>query len=216
MEYRYSEDYIPTAHGGKQTLMKIIGDSIYVTFERLLITNNIRVQHIPKPTYMSLAENKMYKSEANYKGEGHFSIIQNIQCHPNSYMDILNNVFHIPDFFTGGNVLTLSDKIITIWEEGLEVHTTSRLKYEDVSHIGGIGSCSIRPIRFFLARKNISSIEGTGRIEYTTEYRYQIYINEFTISVEHGHVTNTAMTFTNEEEYDKTLTFLIDNIFSGT
>jgi len=219
MEFIYSDDYNPIAHCGKQTKMKIVGESIYITFERLLsstdkTTKNIKVHHIRRPSYMSLCENSMYSPFPEYKGQGHFSLIQDVQCHPKSYTDILNNIFHIPDFFSGGNVLTLSDKIITIWNEGLEVHNTSRLTPENVAHIGGIGGGSIHPIRFFIVRNNINSVEGTGRISHNNEDRYKIYINEYQIPVPHRNSTYTAMTFKNEEEYKKTLNFIIDNIFS--
>jgi hypothetical protein len=218
MEFIYSDDYSPIAHCGKQTKMKIVGDSIYVTFERLLIatdktTKNIQVNHMRKPSYMSLLENKSDRGP-QYKGLGHFSIIQDVQCHPRSYMDILNKIFHIPDFFSGANVLTLSDKIITIWEEGLEIHNTSRLKHEDIVHIGGTGGCDILPIRFFLARNNINSVEGTGRIIFNNEDRYKIYINEYHTPITQRSKTNTAITFSIKEEYTETLNFLIDHLFS--
>ena len=232
MEFIYSDDYSPIAHCGKQTKMKIVGDSIYVTFERLLsatdkTTKNIQVNHMRKPSYMSLLEIKSDRGP-QYKGQGHFSIIQDVQCHPRSYMDILNKIFHIPDFFSGANlltlsdkdffsganVLTLSDKIITIWEEGLEIHNTSRLKHEDISHIGGTGGCDILPIRFFLARNNINSVEGTGRIIFNNEDRYKIYINEYHSPITQRSKTNTAITFSIKEEYTETLNFLIDHLFS--
>jgi hypothetical protein len=220
MEFVYSEDYSPIANCGKQTKMKIVGKSIYVTFERLLsatdiTTKNIQVNHIRKPSYMSLLEDSRYGGEPQYKGQGHFSIIDSVQCHPNSYIDILNKLFHIPDFFSCEKVLNLSDKIITIWEEGLEINNTSRLKHENVCHIGGTGGCDILPIRFFLGRNNINSVEGTGRIIFNNEDRYKIYINEYNIPISNRSKTNTALTFTNEQEYKKTLDFLIDNLFSN-
>ena len=220
MEFIYSDDYMPIDMGGKQTKMKIVGDSIYVRFERLLssidiTTKNIKVHHIRKPPYMSLCEDSANIGPfSEYKGQGHFSIIRDVQCHPKSYIDILNNVFRIPDFFSGGNVLTLSNKIITIWDEGLEVHNTSRLTHENVVHIGGIGGGSIHPIRFFLAKNNINSVEGTGRIIFNNENRYKIYINEYQIPVPYRNATYTAITFSDEEEYKKALNFLIDNLFS--
>jgi hypothetical protein len=219
MEFIYKEDYMPIAHCGKQSKMKLVGDSIYLTLERYLsstdiTTKNIKVHHIRKPTYMSLCENSTYTDSPEYKGQGHFSIIQDVQCHPKSYMDIMNKIFHIPDFFDGGNVLTLSNKIITIWDEGLEVHNTSRLTPENITHIGGIGGGSIHPIRFFLAKNNINSVEGTGRISHNNQDRYKIYINEYSIPVTDRNATYTAISFTNEEEYKKTLDFLIDNLFS--
>lgn len=212
MEFIYSDDYMPIDMGGKQTKMKIVGDSIYITLQKA--ANNITFHHIRKPSYMSLCENSTYSPESKYKGQGHFSIIRDVQCHPKSYMDILNNVFRIPDFFSGGNVLTLSNKIITIWDEGLEVHNTSRLTHENVVHIGGIGGGSIHPIRFFLAKNNINSVEGTGRILFNNENRYKIYINEYQIPVPHRNATYTAITFSDEEEYKNALNFLIDNLFS--
>ena len=211
MEFTYSEDYMPIDHSEKQTKMKIIENSIYVTIKRW--GSCIKVNHIRKPSYMSLCENATYVAPP-YNGQGHFSIIQDVQCHPKSYIDILNKIFHIPDFFSGGNVLTLSDKIITIWDEGLEIHNTSRLTHENVVHVGGIGGGSIHPIRFFLARNNINSIEGTGHISHNNKDRYKIYINEYSIPVPHTNATYTAITFTNEQEYKKTFDFLIDNLFS--
>lgn len=223
MEFIYTEDYSPIhdgRHCGKQTSMKIVGESMYVIFECFLSstdkhTKNIQVKHIRKPSHMSLLENGTYTGDPPYNGQGHFSIIDGIQCHPKSYTDVLHKVFHIPDFFGGGNILTLSDKIISIWEEGLEVHTTSRLKGETIGHLGGTGGTRIRPIRFFLARNNIHSVEGTGRIMFADNFRYNIVMNEFDVPIGNSHKTTYTITFTNEEEYTKTLRFLIDNLFSA-
>ena len=138
--------------------MEIVTGGIYVTFERM---DNSKKIFIRKPQAMRL--------------EGHCTTIGNIELHPKSYMDILTHLIAMPD----AKVLTLSDRIITIWDNGIEIHHTTRLHHDHLDTL---------PIRFYMSRESLTSIEETAD---------SIILND-----------SITLQFTNEQEHAKAVTFL--------
>ena len=195
MKFTYSSEF-RTQEGFRHTSLELATNRIYATFEGTngYGSNTIKKICIHNPTTMRLDETHLTQSP--YNGKGHFTTINGIKLHPNAYNDILQHYFSMPDFFSGANVVTLSDRILTIFTDGLEVQYTTRLKHDHLETL---------PIRFFESR--IHSIEGGGKcilhgVGYTQQ-RYTILINGIT------------MYFIHEEEYTTALSFLLDTLFSA-
>jgi len=144
--------------------------------------DNSKKIFIRKPQMMRL--NETYRTQPPYNGEGHYTTIGNIELHYKSYMDILKHLLAMPD---SGKVLLLSDRVITIWDSGIEVHYTKRLIHDYMETI---------PIRFYISRDALVSIETGSQIPYT------IILND-----------NMIMRFVSEQEYTKTVQFLHENLY---
>jgi len=119
------------------------------------------------------------------------------ELHPNAYADILTHVLGMPDFFSGAKVLILSDRSITIWEKGIEVQHTTPLCHDHLETL---------PIRFFLS--SVHSIEETDKQTFYgvggfSQIRYTIIFND-----------SIKMIFTNEDEYNRTASFLQESRFA--
>jgi hypothetical protein len=179
MKFVYDGEYT-SQFGSKQISMEIVSGGVYVTFERM---DNSKKIFIRKPHMMRLDET--YRTHPPYNGEGHYTTIGHLELHYKSYTDILTHLIAMPD---SGKVLTLSDRIITIWDSGMEVQYTTRLCHDYLETI---------PIRFYMSRESLTSIE-----EIVDLPRYTIILND-----------SIPMNFTNEQEYNSAVQFLHDNLF---
>ena len=176
MKFVYDSRYT-SQFGSKQISMEIVTGGLYVTFERMDTSKKIFIR---KPHMMRLDET--YRTQPPYNGEGHYTTIGNIELHPKSYNDILTHLLAMPD--SGAKVLTLSDRIITVWDSGLEVQYTRRHNHQETL-----------PIRFYISRESLTSIEETGG---------SIILND-----------SMTMVFTDEQEYTSAITFLHENLFDA-
>lgn len=183
MKFVYDSSYT-SQFGSKQISMEIVTGGLYVTFERMDTSKKIFIR---KPHMMRLDET--YRTQPPYTGEGHYTTIGNIELHYKSYTDILTHLLGMPE--SGAKVLALSDRIITIWESGLEVRYTTR--HHDHHET--------LPIRFYISRESLTSIEEISRVN-DNQPRYTIILND-----------GISMLFTDEQEYTRAVKFLHENLF---
>ena len=194
MKFTYSDNFNRQGHQPPHpttsTTMEITSHGIHLTYTVPDYANfsGKRTVFIPKSSQMPISLDETYRTGAPYDGEGHYTIFGNNEewmLHPDAYDDIMKHYICIPDVFQGAKILTLSDRIVTLWNEGIEVRHTSRFirpQHEALKTVS---------IRSFVPRNGVEILEGTRK------------------SIKFGGVT---MDFTNEKEYNKIYMFFLENM----
>jgi hypothetical protein len=194
MKFTYSDNFNRQGqqppHPTTSTTMEITPHGIHLTYQLLNDANfgGKRTMFIPKSFPLSISLDETYRTQAPYNGEGHYTIFSNnpeCMLHPDAYDDIMKHYICIPDVFQGAKILTLSDRIITLWDKGIEVRHTSRFVRKNHEHLNTVS------IRTFVPRNGVEMLEGVRK------------------SIKFGSIT---MDFTNEKEYNKTYMFFLENM----
>ena len=185
MVFKYIDEWVDEYKTKHTTQVEISHDGIYLTVEK---DNFIEKTYVPSFHMSDIRVMQTFRGDI-------YTSYNSRRLSSEAYDHIMEYFFPIPDIFQGAQILTLSDKIITVWGEGMEVRNTSPVQ-NDNYHVG-------IPIRYFLSKQIMNSI--TCRKDYVKKGCWSI------------HLVNTnfpTLLFTNENEYDKTYKCIVKNFLT--
>ena len=185
MVFKYIDERVDENKTKHTTQVEISHDGMYLTVEK---DNFIEKTYVPSFHISNIRVMQTYRGDIYTSYNSH-------RLSSEAYDHIMEYFFPIPDIFQGAQILTLSDKIITVWGEGIEVRNTSPVQNDN---------CYVDiPIRYFLSKQIMNSI--TCRKDYVKKGCRSI------------HLVNTnfpTLLFTNEDEYDKTYKCIVKNFLT--
>jgi len=185
MVFKYIDECVDGYKTKHATQVEISHDGTYLTVEK---DNCLEKTYVPSSHMSDIRVMQTFRGDI-------YTLYNRHRLSSEAYDHIMEYLFPIPDIFQGAQISTLSDKIITVWGEGIEVRNTSPVQNDNYT-------VDI-PIRYFLSKQIMNSI--TCRKDYVKKGCWSI------------HLVNTnfpTLLFTNEDEYDKTYTCIVKNFFT--